>query len=108
MTGDDWLIGRYEVLRTISTGPRATVLQALDHVHDKLVALKVYPLAGSDRDAILAEAQVLNSIEPHPALPVVRGDFFTPDGLQYVLAMKWIEGSDLQQALDEEGDPGLP
>ncbi|HTH04651.1 MAG TPA: hypothetical protein VL916_02230, partial [Ilumatobacteraceae bacterium] len=101
MNGDDWLIGRYEVLRTISSGPRATVLQALDHVHDKLVALKVYPLAGADRDAILAEAQVLYDIEPHPALPVARGDFFTADGHYFGLAMKWIEGSDLQRVLDD-------
>jgi serine/threonine protein kinase len=100
--------GRYEVMRTVSEGRRATVLQALDLVHDRLVALKVYPVRDDDRDALLAEARVLMSIRPHPGLPVVRGDLFTDAGDQYVVVMNWVDGTDLQQVLDEEGDPGLP
>ena len=56
MSDSDWLAGRYEVLRTISTGRRASVFQALDHVHDRLVAIKVYPVVDGDRASLLAEA----------------------------------------------------
>ena len=48
------------------------------------------------------------SIDPHPALPVVRGDFFTDDGDRYVVVMDWVDGVDLQQVLEERGRPGLP
>ena len=84
------------------------MLQALDKVHDRLVALKVYPVTDVDRDELLAEARLLMSIEPHPGLPVVRGDFFTHDGARYVVVMNWVDGTDLQQVLEEQGDPGLP
>jgi hypothetical protein len=99
---------RYEVLGTVSDGRRAAVLQALDQRHERLVALKVYPVADADRDDLLAEVRLLMSIEPHPGLPVVRGDFFTPDGDRYVVVMNWVDGSDLQHDLEERGDPGLP
>ncbi|MFL6203801.1 MAG: protein kinase domain-containing protein [Acidimicrobiales bacterium] len=99
---------RYEVLRTISEGRRASVLQALDHVHDRMVALKVYRVTDDDRDALLAEARVLMSFPTHPGLPVVRGDFFTDEGDRYVMVMDWVDGTDLQDLLDEEGCPGLP
>jgi serine/threonine protein kinase len=106
---DDELLGsRYEVLRTVSEGRRASVLQALDQVHDRLVALKVYPVTDEDRDELLAEARLLMSIDPHPGLPQVRGDFFTDEGDRYVVVMNWVDGTDLQQVLEEQGDPGLP
>ena len=108
MADDELLGSRYEVLRTVSQGRRASVLQALDKVHDRLVALKVYPVTDVDRDELLAEARLLMSIEPHPGLPVVRGDFFTHDGARYVVVMNWVDGTDLQQVLEEQGDPGLP
>ena len=108
MADDELLGSRYEVLRTVSEGRRASVLQALDTVHDRLVALKVYPVTDEDRDELLAEARLLMSIDPHPGLPVVRGDFFTDDGDRYVVVMNWVDGTDLQQVLEEQGDPGLP
>ncbi len=83
------------------------MVQALDTVHDRLVALKIYP-AGADRDALLAEARLLMSMTPHPGLPVVRGDLFTDDGSEYVVVMNWIDGTDLQHLLDADGAPGLP
>ena len=73
-----------------------------------MVALKMYPVGEEERDHFLDEAKVLMNLVPHPALPVVRGDFFTPTRDQYVLVMNWIDGTDLQQVLDDEGDPGLP
>lgn len=99
---------RYEVLRTVSEGRRASVLQALDRMHDRPVALKVYPVTGEDAEALWAEARVLMSLAPHASLPVVRGDFLTEDGSRYVLVMNWVDGRNLQQVLDDEGDPGLP
>ena len=108
MADDELLGSRYEVLRTVSQGRRASVLQALDRVHDRLVALKVYPVTDEDRDELLAEARLLMSIDPHPGLPVVRGDFFTDEGDRYVVVMNWVDGTDLQQVLEEQGDPGLP
>jgi hypothetical protein len=74
----------------------------------KLVALKVYSVTSdADIDELLAEARVLFSVTPHASLPVVRGDFFTDDRERYVMVMDWIDGIDLQQVLDTEGDPGL-
>src|SRR3954465_4202020 len=82
---------RYEVVRTVSEGQRATVLQALDRQHEKFVALKVYPVTSApDREELLAEARVLLSVTPHPALPVVRGDFFTDAADRYVVVMDWV------------------
>jgi hypothetical protein len=101
------LQSRYEVLRTISEG-RATVCQALDRQLEKPVALKIYPYANDDeRAALLAETRAVVSITPHPALPVVRGDFETGDG-RYVVVMDWIDGVDLEHVLEAEGAPGLP
>lgn len=108
MNEGDRLGGRYEVLRTVSVGRRASVLQALDHVHNCLVALKVYPVSGDDHDAMLAEAQVLMNLTAHPALPRVRGDFFTDADANYVIVMNWIDGTNMQDVLEAEGDPGLP
>jgi hypothetical protein len=102
------LAGRYEVVRTVSVGPRSTVVQAIDRVHDRTVALKVHPVTEDSREQLLTEAQLLMQIAPHPGLPVVRGDFFTEDQRRYVLVMNWVDGVDLQQALDDRGDPGLP
>lgn len=107
MADGDLLGSRYEVLRTVSQGRRAQVLQAIDLLHGRPVALKVFPVSDLDRDELLTEARALMSIAPHPALPVVRGDFFTDDGERYVLVMNWIDGTDLQQVLEEEGHPGL-
>jgi hypothetical protein len=106
MPDSEWLGARYEVLRTVSCGRRASVLQALDHLHDRLVALKVYPVTDDDRDELLAEARLLMHIDPHPSLPVVRDDFF--DDRRYVVVMNWVDGTDLQHVLEDQGGPGLP
>ena len=62
----DGLGARYEVVRTVSEGRRATCFQALDRQHEKPVASKVCPVTSdTDRDEFLAEARVLFSITPH-------------------------------------------
>src|SRR5436190_13672555 len=89
MAEPELLGGRYEVLRTISEGPRASVMQALDRVHDRLVALKVLPVSDDDPEPLLAEARLLMSIAPHPGLPAIQGDFFTDARDRSDLVMSW-------------------
>ncbi|MEY2432243.1 MAG: hypothetical protein QOC92_1968 [Acidimicrobiaceae bacterium] len=98
---------RYEALDVLGRGGQGEVWKALDHQHQRVVALKVRPVSdGEHRERILAEARILLSLNPHPSLPLVREDFFWDDG--YVLVMDWVEGTDLGAVLLETGDPGLP
>ena len=90
----------------LGQGGEGRVVKALDHQHDRFVALKIRTVgADADRDALLSEARVLLAIPPHPHLPLVRDDFF--DGDQYVIAMDWVEGTDLGRLLHARGRPGL-
>ena len=97
---------RYEPLETVGKGGEAEVIRALDHLHDRAVALKVRP-AGDEasRSRLLSEARVLLSLTPHPGLPLVREDFFADDS--YVIAMDWIDGADLEEVLARDGVPGI-
>jgi WD40 repeat protein len=97
---------RYEVLATLGSGGEARVVKALDRRHDRLVALKIRPVGDdANRQELLGEARVLLAIPPHPALPLVREDFFDRD--DYVVAMDWVDGTDLAALLGERGRPGL-
>ena len=90
----------------LGQGGEGRVVKALDHQHDRFVALKIRTISASeDRDALLSEARVLLAIPPHPHVPLVRDDFF--DGDQYVIAMDWVEGTDLGRLLHARGRPGL-
>ena len=102
------LIGeRYEILETLGAGGEARVVKALDRRHGRLVALKIRPVRdGQERDELLNEARILLAIAPHPALPLVREDFFDDD--DYVVAMDWVDGTDLARLLQDRGRPGLP
>jgi serine/threonine protein kinase len=62
VTEREWPLPRYEILRAVSSGPRASVFQALDHVHDRMVALKMYPVGEEERDHFLDEAKVLMNL----------------------------------------------
>lgn len=85
---------RYEPLGVVGRGAQGEVLRALDHQHDRIVALKVRAVASADeRAALLSEARILLAVRPHPNLPLVREDFF--DGDRYVMVMDWVEGSPL-------------
>src|SRR5262249_14498843 len=97
---------RYEPLEVVGHGGEGRVLKALDHQHDRLGALRVR--TGRDGVApvqLLHEARVLLAVAPPPHLPLVREDFF--EAGQYVVAMDWIEGTDLDKLLRVEGRPGL-
>jgi serine/threonine protein kinase len=97
---------RYEVVETLGAGGEGRVVKALDCQHDRLVALKIRAVRDDRlRDELLSEARILLAVPPHPALPLVREDFF--DGERYVEAMDWVEGTDLARLLAERGRPGL-
>src|SRR5256885_9919406 len=64
---------RYEVLETLGAGGEARVVRALDHQHDRVVALKIRTLTSEhDRAELLGDARILLALAPHPALPLVR------------------------------------
>src|SRR5688500_11087925 len=97
---------RYEVLSTLGAGGEGHVVKALDLQHDRVVALKIREVRDDRlRDELLNEARILLALPPHPALPLVREDFF--DGDRYVVAMDWVDGTDLARLLGERGRPGL-
>jgi WD40 repeat protein/class 3 adenylate cyclase/tRNA A-37 threonylcarbamoyl transferase component Bud32 len=97
---------RYEVLGTLGAGGEGHVVKALDRQHDRFVALKIREVRDERlRDELLNEARILLAVPPHPALPLVREDFF--DGDIYVVAMDWVDGTDLARLLRDRGQPGL-
>src|SRR3954449_9689860 len=98
--------GRYEVLSTLGSGGEAQIVKALDHQHDRFVALKIRPVRDhTAREELLGEARVLLALPAHAALPIVREDFF--DGDTYVVAMDWVDGTSLATLLADRGQPGL-
>jgi tRNA A-37 threonylcarbamoyl transferase component Bud32 len=98
---------RYELLAEAGRGGQASVLRALDVVHQRQVVLKARPLVSEEeRAGLLEEARILFSVRPHPNLPLLREDFVVGD--RYYLVMDWIDGRDLRQVLRDEGCPGLP
>ena len=81
-------------------------MKALDRRHGRLVTLKIRPVRDDQaREELLSEARILLAVPPHPALPLVREDFF--DGDDYVVAMDWVDGTDLATLLRDRGRPGL-
>jgi WD40 repeat protein/class 3 adenylate cyclase/tRNA A-37 threonylcarbamoyl transferase component Bud32 len=90
----------------VGSGGEAQIVKALDRQHGRFVALKIRPVRDeAAREDLLGEARVLLALPPHPALPLVREDFFDRD--DYVVAMDWVEGTDLATLLAENGRPGL-
>ena len=97
---------RYEILELLGVGGEGRVVKALDQRHNRFVTLKIRPVKdGQAREELLSEARILLAVPPHPALPLVREDFF--DGENYVVAMDWVEGTDLATLLRDRGRPGL-
>src|SRR5215510_10011445 len=95
---------RYELVATLGAGGEARVIKALDRQHDRFVALKIRPVRdGEARELLLTEARTLLAIPPHAALPLVREDFF--DGDDYVVAMDWVDGTDLATLSRRRGRP---
>ncbi len=84
---------RYEPLALAGRGAQGEVWKARDHLHDRLVALKIRRTTSDERDTLLLEARTLLDMRPHEGLPLVRDDFFVDD--RYVIVMDWIEGTNL-------------
>ena len=102
----DLVADRYELLEVLGQGGDSEVVQAVDRQHDRLVALNVRRVGPDEaRDRLLTEGRSLLEVQPHPALPVVRDDFFL-DG-HHVLVMDWIDGTNVGRIVRERGDPGL-
>ena len=102
----DLLKGRYELLETLGSGGEGRVVKALDHLHERTVALKLRHVGDPERrEGLLREARVLLSLTPHGSLPLVREDFF--EGDQYVIVMDWVDGTDLARLVRAKGTPGL-
>ena len=98
------LKNRYELLESLGAGGEARVVKALDRQHDRFVALKIRQVRnGHAREELLGEARILLAISPHPALPLVREDFFEAD--RYVVAMDWVDGVDLATLLARSRAP---
>jgi class 3 adenylate cyclase/tetratricopeptide (TPR) repeat protein len=97
---------RYEPLAVLGGDGDTEVVQAIDRQHDRLVALKLTRVAPDDqRDRILNDGRVLLGLRPHPAIPIVRDDFFLDD--RYVLVMDWVDGTNVARIVRERGDPGM-
>ena len=97
---------RYEILESLGAGGEGRVFKALDRQHGRFVALKIRPVReDQERDQLLNEARMLLALGPHPALPLVREDFF--DGDNYVVAMDWVDGTNLATLVRDRGRPGL-
>ena len=103
--GADAVQGALRGARDARRRRRGAVVKALDRQHGRIVALKIRPVRDeAAREDLLGEARVLLALPPHPALPLVREDFF--DGDDYVVAMDWVEGTDLATLLPRAGAPG--
>jgi serine/threonine protein kinase len=97
---------RYEAQAVLGGDSGSEVVHAIDRQHGRPVALKLRRVAPDDpRDRILAEGRALLDLRPHPALPVVRDDFFLDD--RYVLVVDWVDGTNVARIVRERGDPGM-
>jgi hypothetical protein len=102
----DDLPERYEVLETVRSGKRRALVRAFDNQLERVMALKIVTLDGSlSRNQLVEESQMLLSLDSHPGLPTMRGDFFLDDA--YVIVMDWIDGPDLATVLARRNAPGL-
>lgn len=102
-----FLGGRYELLDAPGDAEQPRVLKALDRRRARAVALKLTPVAGPQtRESFARLGDSLVRLAPHPSLPRVREAFL--EGDQYVMAMDWVEGTDLGRLVRDQGTPGLP
>ncbi len=101
-------------MRTIGHGGMAAVYQARDTKakdpkQGNLCAIKEMSLSNVQDDErvqaiqnFLAEARILSRLN-HPNLPVFT-DFFT-EGTRHFLVMEYIDGSTLENLLEQNGGP---
>ncbi|MEO7803189.1 MAG: tetratricopeptide repeat protein [Actinomycetota bacterium] len=90
---------RYELITLVGRGSQGEVWRAVDHQHQRNVAIKIRVFQPDSRDRLLSEARVLLDLKPHKGLPLLREDFF--DDTNFFLVMEWIEGVSLKSLLPE-------
>src|SRR5262249_27156043 len=90
-------LGRYRLLRHVSTGGSGSVYQACDGT--RRVAIKIVELRGSkDLARIERECRILQSVS-HPRVVRCLGSGRLSGNLRFVV-LQWLEGLALRAALD--------
>lgn len=98
------LARRYEVVEPLSRGAMGAVYRGRDRQAQRDVAIKqLLDRRHSARFEI--EARLLSHLR-HPRVVTVLDHFEEPSG-QFIV-MELVEGPDLNQVLEDSGDPGLP
>lgn len=98
--------GRYEPSQLVARGGQGEVWRALDTRHGRNVTLKIRTSASEEEsEELLREVRILLELS-HEHLPVVREDF--SERQRHYIVMDWVDGIDLEQMLQQQGDPGLP
>lgn len=101
--------GRYRVLATLGDGAMGRVYHAVDERLQRHVAIKVlHPeLAGNQkiRDRFRTEAVIQANLE-HPN--IVRALDSVESDSELAIIMEFVQGSDMQRLLDQEGGRPLP
>ncbi len=99
--GPSWT--RYQLLGPLGKGQTATIARARRRDDDLVLALKVTPPGASQEvvDRLLAEAELLRSLEDVPGLVKVRD--VGSDGGQTYYAMDLVPGETLRARLDRNG-----
>jgi tetratricopeptide (TPR) repeat protein/tRNA A-37 threonylcarbamoyl transferase component Bud32 len=94
-------LGRYVIVREIGRGGMSTVVEALDTVLSRVVALKILREAGADAellDRLHREASVVARLR-HPNIVAIH-DIGSRRGIRYI-AMEWVAGRSLDRAWKE-------
>jgi serine/threonine protein kinase len=97
-----WIASRYQLLKTLGAGARATVHLARDTWADRLIAIKIlhaYPDHGS-RQRFLREAECAGALI-HPN--IVRMYDVGRDGVIDFIVMEYVPGRTLDQLISERG-----
>jgi predicted Ser/Thr protein kinase len=101
-------IGKYEILGELGRGTMGEVYKALDPVLNRHVALKTLSvLVGPDAEALgrfQHEAQAAAALK-HPNIVTIH-DFGEADGRLF-MAMEFLDGHDLRDAIDQDSLPSL-
>jgi predicted Ser/Thr protein kinase len=101
-------IGKYEILGELGRGTMGEVYKALDPVLNRHVAVKTLSvLVGPDAEALgrfQHEAQAAAGLK-HPNIVTIH-DFGEADGRLF-MAMEFLDGHDLRDAIDQDSLPNL-
>lgn len=96
--------GRYRIVGLIAQGGFGAVYKGWDVNLNRPIAIKEnLDTSPEAQRQFMHEAQILSNLS-HPSLPRVTDNFLAPGEGQY-LVMDFIEGEDLQQMLDRQGQP---